>query len=179
MIGFQHPLPENRLVWIAAIGTPLLLYVYWRSCKSKPPGTDFNSFLKSPDVEVPPAASKKKPKQSTCFDSFLKGPAAPIKDSGLNGITNGTSTSNSVPEILQPAGPSAENVIVTVLYGTEYGFSKEIAEKLSEKLKHGSQYWYDATIAEYKHIPYCFSFVSVDISIRSLSKTWLRFAGRI
>lgn len=30
---------------------------------------------------------------------------------------------------------------VTVLYGTEYGFSKEIAEELAKRLKEGSQFW--------------------------------------
>ena len=30
---------------------------------------------------------------------------------------------------------------VAVLFGTEYGFSKEIAEKLSARLRDSSKYW--------------------------------------
>lgn len=39
-------------------------------------------------------------------------------------------------------GPPPGSKGVTVLYGTEYGFSKEIAEKLAQRLKEGSQFWY-------------------------------------
>lgn len=32
-------------------------------------------------------------------------------------------------------------VAVTVLFGTEFGFAKEIAEKLCSMLREGTKYW--------------------------------------
>ena len=40
------------------------------------------------------------------------------------------------------AGPKPGHVPVAVLYGTEYGFSKEIAEALCAKLAAGQVYWW-------------------------------------
>jgi sulfite reductase alpha subunit-like flavoprotein len=37
--------------------------------------------------------------------------------------------------------PPPDSKAVMVLYGTEYGFSKEIAEKLAEKLRDSSGFW--------------------------------------
>ena len=38
-------------------------------------------------------------------------------------------------------GPLPDQAVVTVLFGTEYGFSKEIAEKLAAQLSAGHKYW--------------------------------------
>ncbi|EIE23365.1 hypothetical protein COCSUDRAFT_36399 [Coccomyxa subellipsoidea C-169] len=57
------------------------------------------------------------PPTETSFDAFLRPGAKAVK--------------------AQQAGPGPEQKPVTVLYGTEYGFSKEIAEKLVGKLKEG------------------------------------------
>ena len=38
-------------------------------------------------------------------------------------------------------GPQPHQAVVTVLYGTEYGFSKEIAQKLAAKLSASHDYW--------------------------------------
>ena len=40
------------------------------------------------------------------------------------------------------AGPALGQKPVAVLYGTEYGFSKEIAEKLVGKLTECGEFWY-------------------------------------
>jgi hypothetical protein len=32
-------------------------------------------------------------------------------------------------------------VVVTVLFGTEYGFAKEISEKLCGRIREGDKYW--------------------------------------
>ena len=37
--------------------------------------------------------------------------------------------------------PPADSKPVAVLFGTEYGFSKEIAEKLSARLRDIGKYW--------------------------------------
>ena len=42
-------------------------------------------------------------------------------------------------EAEQHAPPDSKPVVV--LFGTEYGFSKEIAEKLSARLRDSSKYW--------------------------------------
>ena len=46
----------------------------------------------------------------------------------------------------QPSAEAEERAppdskLVAVLFGTEYGFSKEIAEKLSVRLRETSKYW--------------------------------------
>lgn len=45
----------------------------------------------------------------------------------------------------EPAAPAEvvpeEAVPVLVLYGTEYGFAREIAEKISQQLKDSGKFW--------------------------------------
>jgi sulfite reductase alpha subunit-like flavoprotein len=45
----------------------------------------------------------------------------------------------------EPAAPAEvipeEAVPVLVLYGTEYGFAREIAEKISQQLKDTGKFW--------------------------------------
>ena len=45
----------------------------------------------------------------------------------------------------EPSGeserPPPDSKPVAVLFGTEYGFSKEIAEKAAAQLKEGGKYW--------------------------------------
>ena len=41
----------------------------------------------------------------------------------------------------EPEGPPPDSKPVAVLFGTEYGFSKEIAEKAAAQLKETGKYW--------------------------------------
>ena len=55
-----------------------------------------------------------------------------------------TPAAGPVPPLQAKAGPplTEDNVVVTILFGTEYGFSKEIAEKLRESLREQPPYWW-------------------------------------
>lgn len=69
------------------------------------------------------------------FSSFLKTAQKPSTSSKqATSHVNGTSDS-------RPAGPKPEHARVLVMYGTEYGFSKEIAQKLCAKLGETDKYW--------------------------------------
>jgi hypothetical protein len=68
---------------------------------------------------------------ATDFGSFLKqrGPSA--------------AAAGAAAQQVQPGPPLTGNsVVVTILFGTEYGFSKEIAEKLAGALRDQPPYWW-------------------------------------
>lgn len=92
------------------------------------PETGFKSFLK--DESVLPAGQER---DSKSFNSFLKSRG---KDSVANGNEPCETNGNIEEEELEDR-PRAN---VLVLYGTEFGFSREIAEKLAQELKHTKEY---------------------------------------
>ncbi|GMH36378.1 hypothetical protein BSKO_04246 [Bryopsis sp. KO-2023] len=110
---------EHRALLWASLGcaTLALWYLKPTSKKSIDP-TDFDGFLKQRPNKASP----------TDFDSFLKGPSGsgPAQD--------------DVSEVVEETAP-LDAIRVPVLYGTEYGFSKEIAEKLCGQLKEKGSYW--------------------------------------
>lgn len=69
---------------------------------------------------------------ATDFGSFLKARAAAGAGAG------------AAAQQQQQQGPplTADSVVVTILFGTEYGFSKEIAEKLADALRDRPPYWW-------------------------------------
>lgn len=81
------------------------------------------------------------------FGAFLKkrGPAPPkhLRDpANFGAFLKSTYTPDAVAPATAPAaappvptGPQADQAVVTVMYGTEYGFAKEIAELLCDKLR--------------------------------------------
>lgn len=90
------------------------------------------------------------------FGAFLKkrGPAPPkhLRDPANFGAflkstyTSDAPTHTHVAAPPAPTGPRADQAVVTVLYGTEYGFAKEIAELLCDKLrKEDQRVWYVAS----------------------------------
>jgi sulfite reductase (NADPH) flavoprotein alpha-component len=110
------------------------------------PATDFDSFLRAP---VPEVAAQS---QATSFDAFLK--TQPVASSTastdfasfLRQLPNGTPA--QAGPVLPPAAavpgvdvPLPNSAPVLVMYGTEYGFSQEIAEKLCQKLKETARFW--------------------------------------
>jgi sulfite reductase (NADPH) flavoprotein alpha-component len=116
--------------------------------------TDFDAFLHTP---VPAAAAKKPAASSaaaTDFESFLKvqpvqaQPAATdflsfLKDAGISsGSAQGAGATSSQQEAAAEVEAIPEDSCpVLVLYGTEYGFAREIAEKLSQQLKDTGKFW--------------------------------------
>ena len=94
------------------------------------PAANFSAFLKQP------AQAHKPVRQAASFSSFLRKqpneaqPATAVATHGPADVA-----------VVAEAGPGPEQKPVTVLYGTEYGFSKEIAEKLVGKLKEGGTLW--------------------------------------
>lgn len=95
------------------------------------------------------------------FGAFLKkrGPAPPkhLRDpANFGAFLKSTYTvfDAAAPPAVQeavtplPTGPHADQAVVTVMYGTEYGFAKEIAELLCDKLRcdQGDAIWCDACV---------------------------------
>jgi sulfite reductase (NADPH) flavoprotein alpha-component len=130
--------------------------------------TDFAGFLSDPDrlaaaqarpsAPAAAAASTAKPRAGgdpTGFDTFLRAvPEAAAAGSGGGDPTGFDAFLRAVPKAAGGAGagaaaaaaedeqpPPPDRAAVCVLYGTEYGFSREIAEKLVEQLKAGDGFW--------------------------------------
>ncbi len=96
------------------------------------PAASFSAFLKRPEEAQKPV------RQAASFSSFLRKQPNQAQPAAV------TATENSVYAAAAAeveAGPGPEQKPVMVLYGTEYGFSKEIAEKLVGKLKEGRELW--------------------------------------
>ena len=70
---------------------------------------------------------------ATDFGAFLKqrGPSA-------------AAAAEAAAQQQEQLGPplTADSVVITILFGTEYGFSKEIAEKLAGALRDKPPYWW-------------------------------------
>ena len=100
--------------------------------------TDFGSFLKGEAATQP--SQRRDP---TAFKSFLKGSApreGMLHDGGAGGTPGETrGAPNGSDSTMFP--PRPDSVPVTVLFGTEFGFSKEIAEKLRDQLLAVTNYW--------------------------------------
>ena len=118
------------------------------------PPTDFSSFLKAGAVASPADSLRKR--SPTGFAAFLKSSTAGDRrdatsfgaflKSGSNSQADkpGAAPLAAAPSAdskAQPVQPSGDQVAVTVLYGTEYGFSREIAEKLATRLQLTERYW--------------------------------------
>ena len=95
----------------------------------KRPATDFRAFLKNAPAELPA-------RDAASFASFLRKPAAADADSSAEVQADGEAEPPQAG-----AGPGPEQKVVCVLYGTEYGFSKEIAEKAAARLGDSGEYW--------------------------------------
>jgi hypothetical protein len=74
------------------------------------------------------------------FNSFLK-TAQPSKQRASSAGANGQAAVSGKQLKPAAAGPTADQVRILVMFGTEYGFSKEIAEKLTQKLREADKYW--------------------------------------
>lgn len=136
----------RRYVLYGAVGAAT--YLWLRSGSSRrataADSTDFDSFLRAP------APAPAQTTGGTTFESFLREqPEQPASTDFASFLRNTTTSSSSA----QPAGKQQQAaskpvevipetaVPVLVLYGTEYGFAREIAEKLSQQLKDSGRFW--------------------------------------
>ena len=107
--------------------------------KTQQPATSFGSFLKD-GGEAQPSDQR----NSTSFASFLKSSAhadaTPKVAGDVSGAKAATAGTNATSRSTA-SEPAPDSVPVTVLYGTEFGFSKEIAEKLRDRLLAESRFW--------------------------------------
>jgi sulfite reductase (NADPH) flavoprotein alpha-component len=155
---------SRRVALIACAAAGAAGYVWLRSRARAPRGggyaTDFESFLVAPVPSAAPAAplssSKKQQHAATAFESFLK--VAPVQEQPAatdfasflidrrtmaGGAAAGADAqAAAAAAAAEPAEPVPEgSVPVAVLYGTEYGFAREIGEKLAASLKATGRLW--------------------------------------
>lgn len=96
---------------------------------SAPAATSFDAYLKDRSVGAKPA--QQPPKFApTSFEAYLRQPA-PAATAGAAPAAAAAAPGSAAPPTAKP---------LTVLFGTEYGFSKEVAEKACEALKEAG-YW--------------------------------------
>ena len=127
-LGLQYPPTNNQRLWLTAgmATLPLAWFLYSsRRAKTSPQQrqmrdvTSYSSFLKNVEDVAP------RVRDVSSFSQFLK------KSGGAS------TTASSGPAVAaKPIGPvrTPDSVPLTVLFGTEFGFSKEIAEKLRDQL---------------------------------------------
>lgn len=140
----QH---RSKLFWASIAGAPLVWWIL--NSRSQPkclPDTSIDAFFKNKDTAPQPLNQQGK-KKATNFHSFLKEVPQAHRDASSfsaflkpQGSTQAAVTDkSSTPETAQE--PAAADVIITVLFGTEYGFSKEVAERAAGAIKACGSYW--------------------------------------
>lgn len=147
----RQDMQEKWPTYSLLFGLPL---AYWltRPAKKEELPTDFNSFLRQPVAEVASPAPL-----ATSFESFLKEvPQVYLETDFESFLKKAPSTAQNIGVASQGIAKaevsklSADDVKVTVMFGTEYGFSKEIAEKLCSKVKEMGSFWPDlVNMADY------------------------------
>ena len=105
-----------KLICTGLCGLAILYYLCSDRRRPSRPATHFGAFLLEDTSQKPPVE----------FSAFLKDSAVIPSQSGSQ------SGREAAPE---------GAISVPILYATEYGFSKEIAELLGEKMKASSVYW--------------------------------------
>ena len=96
------------------------------------PAANFSAFLKRSEEAQTPV------RQAASFSSFLRKQPNQAQAQPAAAAAAGDALGHAAAD----AGPAPEQKPVAVLFGTEYGFSKEIAEKLVRRLKECGEFWY-------------------------------------
>lgn len=128
---------DHKLALVGAgLGAGTLLY--WRARASKPsvPGpeeTGFGAYLRDLSVGVPTAPSQAGVGWGeTSFEAYLRPDAFKAVQEGP-GSAGSTEESEALPGTARP---------IAIVFGTEFGFSKEISERLATRLREaGEDYW--------------------------------------
>ncbi|KAL0048513.1 hypothetical protein WJX82_004898 [Trebouxia sp. C0006] len=130
----QH---RSKLFWATVLGTPVLLWALSSRSKAKnKPDTHINAFFKDKSAVRAPSAQQPK-RKGTGFHSFLKEvPQAHRDATSFGAFLKGPASaaavvSSNAPSQQASKGPKASDVVISVLFGTEYGFSKEVAERVA------------------------------------------------
>lgn len=140
----QH---RSKLFWAGIAGAPLVWWILRsRSQPKSPPDTNINAFFKNKDT-APQQITQQPKRKATGFHSFLKEVPQSHRDASSfsaflkpQGSTQAAMPDSS-PTPEAAVGPDAADVIITVLFGTEYGFSKEVAERAAAAIKACGSYW--------------------------------------
>ncbi|KFM23852.1 NADPH oxidoreductase A [Auxenochlorella protothecoides] len=107
--------------------------VEWRvGLVAGPEETGFGAYLRDLSVGVPThGVPAPQTFEETSFEAYLRAAAFKSQDHAEAGSASGEA--ESAPPTARP---------VTIVFGTEYGFSKEIAERLADRLREaGEGYW--------------------------------------
>lgn len=145
-LGIQER-DRSRLYWASLASVPLLWWVFsGRSQPKSSPDTNINAFLKNKTPSQIPAGQQAK-RKATSFHSFLKEVPQAHRDASsfsaflkTPGSNHAVAASNA-PKQKADQGPRAADAVITVLFGTEYGFSKEVAERAADAIKASGSYW--------------------------------------
>ena len=150
----QH---RSKLFWATVLGTPVLLWALSSRSKAKQkPGTHINAFFKDKSAVRAPSAQQPK-RKGTGFHSFLKEVPQAHRDATSFGAflkapaSAAAVVSSNAPSQQASKGPKASDVVISVLFGTEYGFSKEVAERVAAAIMACGSYWYAAKAHTKKH----------------------------
>lgn len=140
---------RTTLFWAGLLGLPAA----WWALSGRPhpapaQDTNINAFFKQkPSAQLP--APNQSRRQPTSFQSFLKEAPQAQRDptsfsSFLKGSLQTPSDQHRSPasQATAPAGPADTDCAITVLFGTEYGFSKEVAERAAASITASGAYWY-------------------------------------
>jgi sulfite reductase (NADPH) flavoprotein alpha-component len=148
-MGFLEDHKTLAVATVAATGGALVLWTissqrrHRRQFLNQPTTTDFDSFLRkpiaNPSLQHQQGTNKNKRKYAaTSFEAYLTN----IGDSPLQTTATATASPTAIDSI--PCCPP-DSKPVTILYGTEFGFSREIAEKLYQRIKkyskNNNSYW--------------------------------------
>lgn len=153
-------IPAHYWRWAAAASIPVAWYIFSRRRRSaQDQRTDFDGFLKAVEP-IGSTGSRAATRGSGTIDAFYKNAADvdtrnPVDfDSFIRGPKKassgpqvGVATSAAAAAPAKPR-PTPDHKPVLVMYGTEYGFSKEIAEKLCSSLAKQSGLWWVKDAAE-------------------------------
>lgn len=144
----------NTLFWAGLLSLPA---AWWAlSYKpQQPPSqeTHINAFFKQkPSAQI--SAPDRPVRQSTSFQSFLKQAPQAQRDptsfgAFLKKSSQLPSNQQSSPQhqSAAPTGPQDSDCAITVLFGTEYGFSKEVAERAAAAITASGAYWYNICLS--------------------------------
>lgn len=142
---------RKTLFWAGLLGLPAAWWAFGtRSAPTPSSDTHINAFFKQKPTAKPLAAAPAK-RQATSFHSFLKQVPHAQRDPGsfgafLKAPTQAASeqqAQSDAPAASAP-GPKDTDHAITVLYGTEFGFSKEVAERAAAAIKTSGPYWYSS-----------------------------------
>jgi len=151
-------LEDHKTLAIAATAATGGTLAFWtlssrrRRHFQNPPTTDFDSFLKIP-IDNPAVTkhqrddgkNKKRNYAATSFEAYLTRTDSSSSPSSILDLVDGVALSPPRIEPIPCCPPDA--VPVTILYGTEFGFSRAIAEKLCQRVENYSnnngthRYW--------------------------------------